>query len=138
MSIWTHVTGSVRFVDFAVQDGAVSEFDRDYYYIFGKECTCHSSKDVRKDARQNPDDYMPMGSEGSLRRSMYNAGNCVIVSVFGDLRDYSRPEEIINWFKKSLKILNDECIIRQAVITVVCDGIDEAITYTYGGEENDL
>ena len=110
MSNWTHVAGIIRVDGIAEQD-----FDE----IIGKECLWGSPSYVWEDAETNPDKYLPMGSEGSLHKSIWENPNknCLAsytVSIFGDLRDHDSTKEIIDWFKKICK----KVWVRNAVITV--------------------
>lgn len=129
MSVWTHVAGIVR-VDGIVCFGDI-DFDFDFDKVFGKECLWDSDKDIWDDADLNPDDYMPMGSEGSLEKSVWINPDayCMArytVSVFGDLRDYDDSKAIIEWFKNSC----DKVAVRQAVLTIEVEG-EEPIVYRY-------
>lgn len=68
---------------------------------------------------------MPKGSNGSLNFHVYNHDNkyelpSCIISIFGDLEDYSDTDEIINWFKSRVK--SSIYSVRQACITV--SGLD--------------
>lgn len=121
MSNWTHVAGVVR-LD-AIRHFR-SENDSLFDKMFGKECLYDSPSDVWRDCDDHPDDYMPMGSEGSLQKSVWinphkNEMAAYTVSIFGDLRDHDSTSEIIEWFKKKCKnVLKYHCWIRNAVITV--------------------
>lgn len=128
MSNWTHVAGVIR-VDRIRVDDDVEELDFDE--ILGKECSSYSSREVWNDARENPDKYMPMGSEGSLRKSVWvnpNKGHVAsyTVSIFGDLRDYESISDIIDWFIEKCNLL----WVRSAVVTVEND-LHGTETYTY-------
>ena len=125
MSVWTHVAGIVRV------DGIVCFGDIDFDKVFGKECLWNSNDDIWNDANLNPNDYMPMGSEGSLEKSVWINPDayCMArytVSVFGDLRDYDDSKAIIEWFENSC----DKVAVRQAVLTIEVEG-KEPITYNY-------
>lgn len=116
MSNWTHVAGIIRIDDFR-SDNETLDFDK----IIGKECTFESPNEVWEDMERNPCDYLPMGSEGSLRKSVWINPNkdCLAaytISIFGDLRDHDDADGIIKWFRE--KCNNSGFIIRQAVITV--------------------
>lgn len=130
MSVWTHVAGIVRV------DGIVCFSEIDFDKVFGKECSWGSDKDTWNDADLNPDDYMPMGSEGSLEKSVWINPDtyCMArytVSIFGDLRDYDDSKAIIEWFENSC----DKVTVRQAVLTIEVEG-QEPIVYRYEkGEE---
>lgn len=126
MSNWTHVAGIIRV------DGAVIDFDE----IIGKECLWESPKEVWDDARENPDKYLPMGSEGSLHKSIWinpngNSLASYTISIFGDLRDHDSTSEIIEWFKEKCKLF----WVRNAVITVRNEYYGTE-TYTYGESED--
>ena len=117
MSCWTHVAAIVRVDGFRVFD----DIEPDWDSIFGKECLFLASREKWHDAMEHPDKYLPMGSEGSLRKTVWTnpdrgCAAAYTVSIFGDLRDYCSPEDIVEWFKK---IVNSDVIyVRQACITV--------------------
>lgn len=118
MSAWTHVAAIVRVDDFRIFDDQAGP---DWDAIFGKECLFFASRDKWHDATKNPSKYLPMGSEGSLRKTVWtdpDRSNVAAhtVSIFGDLRDYDSPETIIEWFKKI--VISDAIDVRQACITV--------------------
>lgn len=126
MSNWTHVAGIIRVDGIARQD-----FDK----IIGKECLWDSPIEVWEDAEANPDKYLPMGSEGSLEKSIWENPDkeCLAsytISIFGDLRDHHSTKDIIEWFKEKCKLL----WVRNAVITVNNELLGTE-TYTYKGEE---
>lgn len=126
MSNWTHVAGIIRV------DG-LTELDFDE--VIGKECLWGSPSEVWEDAEVNPDKYLPMGSEGSLRKSVWENPdkNCLAsytISIFGDLRDHHSTTDIIEWFKEKCK----ELWVRNAVITV-SNELYGTETYTYVDEE---
>lgn len=128
MSNWTHVAGIIR-VDRIRVDGDTTELDFDE--ILGKECLWNSSRKVWDDALKNPDKYMPMGSEGSLQKSVWVNPNkdhvaSYAVSIFGDLRDHDSISEIIDWFIEKCNLL----WVRSAVITVENE-LHGTKTYTY-------
>lgn len=128
MSNWTHVAGIIR-VDRIRVDDDTKELDFDE--ILGKECLWNSSRKVWDDALKNPDKYMPMGSEGSLQKSVWVNPNkdhvaSYTVSIFGDLRDHDSISEIIDWFIEKCNLL----WIRSAVITVENE-LHGTKTYTY-------
>jgi hypothetical protein len=129
MSNWTHVAGIIR-VDRIRVDDDVEELDFDE--ILGKECLNYSSREVWDDARKHPDKYLPMGSEGSLQKTVWENPDrgrvaSYTVSIFGDLRDYEGiPSDIIDWFIEKCNLL----WVRSAVITVDND-LHGTETYTY-------
>ena len=101
MSYWTHVNCVVR-ID---SKNKIENF----YEIFGKECLWESSNEVWQDAREHPEDYLPIGSEGSLtltsrlltkvNNSNYPYRYRVIIS--GALRDFMNWYKIQNWINES-------------------------------------
>lgn len=118
MSNWTHVAGIIRIDDIRIGN-TTPDFDK----IIGKECLYESADEVWEDADKHPQDYLPMGSEGSLKKSVWinPDRSCVAaytVSIFGDLRDHDDPNAIIRWFKDKIRELCERFIIRQATITV--------------------
>lgn len=118
MSCWTHVAAIVRVDGFRIFDDDIGP---DWDAIFGKECLFLASRENWEDAMEHPDKYLPMGSEGSLRKTMWtnpdlSHADAYTMSIFGDLRDYDSPETIIEWFKKIVN--SDSLDVRQACITV--------------------
>lgn len=133
MSNWTHVAGIIR-VDYIKWDDTPElDFDK----LLGKECLWDSDYEVFEDADKHPELYLPMGSEGSLQKSVWiNPNDSHItrytVSIFGDLRDHDSADEIIEWFKNKCESLDGK--VRQATITVY-NGHHGTKSYTYGEEE---
>ena len=127
MSVWTHVAGVIRVDDIRLDD-SLPNFDK----IVGKECLFESSENTWRDMENNPNDYMPYGSEGTLQKSVWidpdkSSMAAYTISVFGDLRDYEEPQPIIDWF---IKVCDRFEWIRQAVITVDTEG-QETLNYVY-------
>lgn len=121
MSNWTHVAAIFR----------IDSFTRDLKFdeIFGEELHWNDPENKWEDASNNPEKYLPLGSEGSLNISVWEEPDlsCIAaytVSIFGDLRDHESVDEIIKWFDEKCKIVCDVAFIRQAVITVdnECNG----------------
>lgn len=111
MSNWTHVAAIFRV------DGFYHDYD--FTKIFGKELNFNDSKDKWRVSEKHPEQFLPLGSEGSLKMSIWENPDCscvaaYTVSIFGDLRDHNSIDEIINWFDEKCKGI----WIRQAVITV--------------------
>lgn len=134
MSIWTHVAGVIRIDSFRFGND-VPDFDA----LVGKECLWDNNRTVWDEQAANPDKFLPMGSEGSLQKSVWvnpkaNHLAAYTVTIFGDLRSFSRPNEIVEWFKKKCNEIDKEFMIRQAVITVETEFI-ETITWTYEEEQ---
>lgn len=127
MSVWTHVAGVIRVDDIRLDD-YLPNFDK----MVGKECLFESSENIWLDMENNPNDYMPCGSEGTLQKSVWinpkkSDMAAYTISVFGDLRDYEEPQPIIDWF---IKVCDKLGYIRQAVITVDTEG-QETLNYVY-------
>lgn len=134
MSAWVHVAAIAR-IDYLpiLNDGAEVDFDK----AFGKECLWDSDKSVWEDAINNKDDYLPMGSEGSLQKMVWvnpheNHADQYTVSIFGDLRDVASGQWIIDWFKKKLS----KMWVRQATITVDSEYLG-ITTWTFDREKSD-
>ena len=129
MSMWTHVAAIVRI------DGYYNDPDKTFDELFGKECLWDD--DDFEDVDVNPDKYLPTGSEGSLYKTVWinpnpNHFNAYTVSIFGDLRDFSDPKDVVNWFKN---VVEAKCtLIRQATITA--NNGYEYVNWTYG-DDND-
>ena len=129
MSNWTHVAGIIRIDDFRFED-TILDFDK----LIGKELRFEDCFEKWHDARKHPEEYLPQGSEGSLKKSMWiNPDKAEItaytVSIFGDLRDHDDPQEIVDWFKK---ICSRFTSIRNAVI-VVENEINGQRSWAYSG-----
>lgn len=126
MSNWTHVAGIIRIDDFRF-DNKIPDFDE----LIGKELHFEDSFAKWDDADQYPEKYLPLGSEGSLEKSVWinpNKGSVAAytVSIFGDLRDHDDPREIVEWFRK----ICDKFTVRNAVI-VVENEANGQISWTY-------
>lgn len=80
-----------------------------------------------------------MGGEGTLRCELWRNPDthhmaAYTVMIFGDLRDYDTPQEIIDWFKKKVAKIP---MVRQAVITVELEGATP-LTWNYAdGDKNE-
>ena len=130
MSQWTHVAGIVRIDDFPFTKNT------DWLNHFGKELHFDSPGSDWKDAHEHPENYLPLGSEGSLQSSLWKNPDshhlaAYAIMIFGDLRDYDTPQEIIVWFKKKV---SDIPMVRQAVISVELESA-EPITWNYAVDE---
>lgn len=133
MSDWTHVAGVIRVNQIKLDEHVP---DLNFEELIGKEVRFSDESDIWADARKHPEKYLPMGSEGSLRMSVWTNPDIshvarYTVSIFGDLRDYDTPETIIEWFKK--KCEDEELSVRDAVISARCNS-QESLTWTYSGQ----
>ena len=129
MSSWVHVAAIAR-IDYLpiLKDGTETDFDT----IFGKECLWGDGN--FKYAFSHLDEFLPMGSEGSLRKTVWvnpneNHADHYVVSIFGDLRGVSGCDWIIDWFKKKLS----KVYVRQATITVESEWLGTA-SWTFDRE----
>ena len=128
MSNWSHVAAIVRVDGFPWQSMDVER-------LFGRTLNWNDDTYAWDAAENNPDDYLPMGSEGSLQMSVWTNPdeNCMArwtVSIFGDLWDHHDPEGIIEWFKAKV---GDISFVRNAVIVVNNEWSGK--TLTWGLEE---
>jgi hypothetical protein len=136
MSIWSHVAAIVRVDD--LRGLGVDEPNWDD--IFGKECLFESPPEVWAEADEHPEKYLPMGSEGTLQKSVWvnpdkSCMAAYTVSIFGDLRDHTDVDGVINWFKD---IVINKVWTRQASITI--DNIlysPGTVTWVYTGKEEE-
>lgn len=131
MSCWTHVAGIMRIDAIRIEEDNNFDFDQ----FIGKECLFNDPSEVWDECREHPEKFLPMGSEGSLRKSVWINPNpshmaAYTVSIFGDLRNHYSAQSIVDWFKKKC----DQFSIRQAVITAY--SLDGTITYRYEREED--
>lgn len=131
MSNWTHVAGIIRIDDFRFGDFTEPDWDK----IFGKELRYEDGYDKWEEAEDYPEHFMPLGSEGSLSKSIWvnpdkSCATAYTVSIFGDLRDYDDLDGIINWFKEKCGMLNT----RQATI-VVSNGFIDNKVWSFSFEE---
>lgn len=134
MSNWTHVAAIAR-ID-AIR--WTHDDSLDIEKLFGKECRFESSSEVWREVDEHPERFLPMGSEGSLRMSVWanpDLSNMAAytVSIFGDLRDHDDGQVIIEWFKSKLSEL-DYIPVRQATITVMNE-LNGTYNWTYIAEE---
>lgn len=111
MSNWTHVAAIFR----------IKCFHRklDFETLFGKEISAWSSYSEWEEAYAHPERFLPLGSEGSLKMTVWinqspNHLGAFTVSIFGDLRDHDSADEIIRWFDEKCSRLD----VYQAAITV--------------------
>lgn len=131
MSAWTHVAGIIRIDDFRFDKNDILDFDD----IFGKECLWKSPMEVWDEQEEHPERFLPMGSEGSLQKSIWinpeiNHIASYTVSIFGDLRDHYNAEGIIEWFKEKCKLVS----VRNAVISVDNSCISKSLVWVYGDD----
>ena len=137
MSNWTHVAGIIR-VDYLKIPGVTRDID--FEEEIGRELTFDDIWDetvVYEEYESHPQSFLPSGSEGSLKMSVWanpddSHLSAYTVSIFGDLRDHHNEDEIIEWFKAQC----NKFLVRQAVITVYNEYHDEPKTWTFEGRED--
>lgn len=115
MSIWTHVTGIIR-----LETGLKLD-NNDIENLIGKRILYRAPQELKDEYKEHPERFMPKGSTGSLNFNIYNNENkyeltSCIISIFGDLENYSNTDEIIEWFKS--RVRSSIYTVRQACITV--------------------
>ena len=124
MSNWTHVAGVIRIDDLRF-DNTTPDFEK----LIGKECLFDAPHDLWVDADNHPQDFLPMGSEGTLQKSVWinsdtSMSAAYVITIFGDLRDHDDPDAIVRWFKNKVKEILKTYWVRQATIIVdnECNG----------------
>ncbi len=129
MSVWTHVAAVVR-ID-SMQSGT------DWTNWFGRECLWDAPPEVWAEKAENPEAFLPSGSEGTLHMTVWENPHAnhlahYTVTIFGDLRDSDDEYWLLGWFMEKVK----ELWIRQAMILIECEG-HPRIRWTYpcGTEE---
>lgn len=109
MSVWTSVAGIAR-IDCVKCMISPAELLKDALKEhFGKEVHYHDDHDIWRDYDEHPEEFLPCGSEGSLRIDIWENSDpshaaAFTVSIFGDLRDYEDDNGIIEWFKEKLEL----------------------------------
>lgn len=101
MSQWLQVAAIVRIDDIRRNQVSVEEAKEMFEKSFGKECSWEHGD--FEDAYNHPENYLPMGSEGSLTMSVW-------VNVEAD--------SIIEWFKNKISSSSLGYGVRNAVIDV--------------------
>ena len=117
MSVWTHVAGIIRVDGLRIGDDKL-----DWDEIIGKGLDWEDPDKIWDDWDKNHEAFMPCGSEGSLKKIIWENPNksslaSYTVSIFGDLRDYDNLVEIKKWFAK----VCGKLWVRNAVITAECE-----------------
>lgn len=123
MSDWIHVAGIFR-ID-AIRNAGIST-EPDFDKLFGKECLFEELYENYKDLEEHPEDYLPKGREGTLRKLVWDNpdkdhSSSYTVSIFGDLRDVYTDgiirEYLYNLIKKDYWEKN-KIWIRQAIVQI--------------------
>lgn len=129
MSNWTHVAAVARI------DGWPGD-RTNFESVFGREWGYDDDLDDWDEMNEHRDRFLPMGSEGSCRMSVwvnpdFHSLSRYTVTIFGDLRDHNSAEEVVEWFRSKLKNL----LVHQAVITVENEW-SGTVSWTYTPDEN--
>lgn len=134
MSNWTHVAGVIRIDDLRF-DNTIPDFEQ----LIGKECLFDAPHELWEDADNHPHNFLPMGSEGTLQKSIWINPNkdctaAYVVTIFGDLRDHDDPNAIVRWFKGKVKDILNTYWVRNATIFVnnECNG---SASWSFDSEE---
>lgn len=136
MSNWSHVAAIARIDHIAFLGTPELNFEE----IFGKEILFESDEELWEEATEHPERFLPMGSEGSLRMSVWINTNPhalarYTVSIFGDLQDHDDAYGITVWFEKKIEWLEMIGIsIRQAIVTAHNEKYGYA-SWSYGDDD---
>ena len=119
MSQWLQVAAVARIDDFRDSPVSAEDAAKMFEKVFGKECSWETGD--FEDAFNHPENYLPMGSEGSLTMSVWvdpdiSTLAAYTVSIFGSLRDRGSEDadEIIDWFKNKVSSV----MTRNAIIDI--------------------
>lgn len=120
MSRWAHINGSIRFDGIAMLGMSAPDL--------GKTV---SFEDPQKKWNECT---VPMGSEGSIQHYMWKnpseSSLAAYTAMFwGDLRDFTDEEEILDYFKRVVK----DQIIRSGIVEITTD---KTRIYQYDNENN--
>lgn len=97
MSLWTHVCCRILTTT-PLPDN-----------FFGKELNLSSSLEEWSYAWNHQEEYLPLGSEGSMIYYKRNGEEKIFYEtiIIGSLRDVSNTETLMTWFKDKVKSIND-------------------------------
>ena len=105
MSFWTQVDAYFEFESYEMKKHK-GDKEKLFDQLFGKVCRYEDlSSDTWKDILEHPDNYLPCGSEGTLKRMVWkrkgsDGSTRYLVNIHGGLRDFWEAEPIKTWFKK--------------------------------------
>ena len=122
-------------------DGIASMMpEPDWDAAIGRECLFESPSEVWNDLHDNPGDYMPCGSEGTLQKAVWvNPERSDLarysVMAFGDLRDYDDMEALREWFKRSCGNVG---MLREAAMFADCEDGQKAMLSCHMGYDGPL
>lgn len=130
MSVWTHVTGNIRYDGLAgIQRNVTKEALKG---MLGKTWVWEDDIDAMDACT------VPEGSEGSIQYIIteYDKGlPWATVSVYGDLRDYDDVKELTDWFTKVT--VDSGYMIRDAILRISVEG-GEMVALTHDAETNTI
>jgi hypothetical protein len=130
MSLWTHVSGAIRF-DGVVIRGNNEIMLKGLRKTLGNTCNFDSPKEDWDKCN------VPCGSEGSLQYEIYEYHTGLpwaIVPIWGDLRDFGSEEQvrqIKDWF---YRVCKDWGLVRQGILQIQV-GSEEGIILQYTDKE---
>lgn len=133
MSTWTHVVGAVRF-DGIPGMGPLHKLQTIEEIVIGvKKVTDEGVVDHNW---RNP---LPMGSEGPIQYKIHEYGKglpWIIITIWGDLRDYDDVDEIDKWF---MELCGAWPLIRDGVLSIrVDDGRTRIVEYSIRKENEKI
>lgn len=136
MSVWTHVTGTIRVDGIAFHLGlendneisinppldlGVQTIREEYPHNATKKEMDAYYKRAEENWKASQDSGIPMGSEGSLHWEWVPNMGMYVIS--GDLRDYETAEPIYEWLKElKTKFDNSQLFLRQIAVQVDVEG----------------
>ena len=136
MSIWTHAAGVIRLDFINPEEYGVADEKCAIRGLLGKEFSYDDmNRALLKDLEAHPENYLPFGSEGSLRHTILKNPSCSgnvtsfpiwTIVIEGDLRDYDTPEKIVEWFKKTCEKLK---YVRDATVVAREDLNDKVVSW---------
>ena len=146
MSFWTQVNATFEFDNYYMDEHKEDNKTKMFDDIFGKAVTYTdftnaiddgSYDTLWADMENNPDKYLPCGSEGTLKKFVYtrklsNGSKEYLVKVCGGLRDFWDDEPIKKWFKR----VCSSKAIETAYIRIELEGISPIfVVYEEGFDE---
>ena len=144
MSFWTYVAAEFTFDTFYLKEHKEKIDEKFLDDIFGKAVRYKDlSREVWDDIKEHPKNYLPIGSEGTLKKSVWvkqvktSKGGLSYrgkhVRVYGSLRDFWDQEPIEEWFKR----VCNKPEIDEGAVKIELDGGVTPIIITYEQLMND-
>ena len=109
MSYWTYFYS--RMIISSVEKIDPDKLSDKLYQYFGKVVDFDDCDEIWTDAFDiHPDDYLPIGSEGSLRYSGEKQidDHHFKMCITGHLRDFCEEESLVRWFKNKIENLYEK------------------------------